>query len=134
MSSYLGASQAGTQMAVLAAGVSLSTTVTTPQAVCVPAQKCIPLYCVLRGNAVALDASATVSLGTTGALTSYISARALTSLPTTVAYVATCFAPNVTSFTPGANLATAGVTIYASLTQTSTAVSILADLIGYLVP
>lgn len=134
MASFLGAGQPGVQMTVLASGVSLSTTVTTPQAVCRPAQKCIPLYFVLRGNDVALDASATVSLGTTGALTSYISGRALTSMPTTVAFVATTFAPNVTSFTPGANLATANVTIYASITQTSTATSIKADLIGYLVP
>lgn len=134
MSSFLGASAPGVQMAVLASGVSLSTTVTTPQAVCAPAQKCLPLYLVLRGHSVALDASATVSLGTTGALTSYISARAVTSLPTTVAFVATTFVVNSTANTVAANVGTAGVTIYASITQTSTATSILADIVGYLLP
>ncbi len=99
-----------------------------------PLQKCIPLYLVLRGHTVALDASATVSLGTTGALTSYMSARALTSLPSTVGFVATAFVVNSTANTVAANVGTAGVTIYASITQTSTAASINADLIGYLLP
>lgn len=137
MSSFLGAGQAGVGMVCLAAGVSVALTAGGSGgavAIVTPTQKCVPLYLTLRGHTVALDASATVSLGTTGALTSYISARAATSLPTTVGFVATTFVVNSTANTLAANATAAGVTIYASITQTSTATSILCDLIGYLCP
>ncbi len=133
MSSFLGAGQAGVGMVCLAAGISIPlVNGATVVAIATPVQKCVPLYLVLRGHTVALDASATVSLGTTGALTTYISGRAITALPSANAFYATCFSANSTSVTTTFNAA--AVTVYASITQTSTAATILADLVGYLVP
>lgn len=133
MASFLGADAAGVRMAVLANNVSVNVATTAAQALCTPAQRCVPLFAVLRCGATAFGATTSFKIGITGSLAALVATTVATSLPTTAQQV-------VATFTSGATTApvpvAAGATIYFSTVQVDggTATTAQCDLIGYLLP
>lgn len=133
MASFLGADAPGVRMAVLASNVAVPVNTTAATAVCTPAQRCVPLFAVVRAGSTAFGSTTSFKIGITGSLAAIVATTVATSLPTTVQQV-------VATFTSGATTApapvAAGATIYWSAVQVDggTATTGALDLIGYLLP
>ena len=133
MSSFLGASDGTGAMVVLARNVQVSVSTTAAQAICTPAQRCVPLYAVLRAGATALSATTSFKVGATGALASIVATVVATSLATGAANCFMAPAVGVTAASASATTVAAGATIYFSAVQVDpTATTSFVDLIGYL--
>ena len=140
MSNFLGASVQNAGLVVLAENVTLSVSTTSAQVLYTVVQQCMPFAIVLKKPNVALSATTTFKLGVTGNLISFIPTTLASSLPTTGGQLTLCsnFITNglattaLAVQTSSGPVAAAGVVYFAAVTVDPTAVTVQADLLGYL--